>query len=157
MRMPVRRALLAATVTALALPSAASASCLPDCQDVVYDAAYEVAMTFECLPICLDELYELMDKALEEHEGDEAGTLCAYAKLSDEPPAGWPGDPGAPYIWVDTEEWGNDHRGEWDHRVCVPGCEDSRLPQVSEVPDLSSEQGLTIVKEAVACAAPLLP
>lgn len=160
MRMPVRRALIAATVTALALPSTAAASCLPVCTGDV-TAALE---TFECVPICLDEVYALMDKALAEHEGgDEGGTLCAYAKLTAPPPRDWSGAENSkpPYVWVATEEWGRENQGEYDLGPCIYACKDSRVPQVSEVLDLSGGQRLTTVKEtaetAAACTAPLLP
>ena len=154
MRMPVRRALIAATVTALALPSAASASCLPVCTGDVR-AALETTL---CPPICLDEVWARMYKLLAEHEGDGSGILCAYAKLDGDPPPGWTGGGGPPYIWVETEEWGRENEGEYDLQQCVYVCEvESFMP---EQPDLSgppSPTAVNAVQEAAACAAPLLP
>lgn len=159
MRTHVRRALVAATVTAaLALPSGASAACMPVCLADVYAAL----ATVECPSICPEELERMMDKALAEHEGDESGTLCAYVKLTPGPPPDWRGGSGPPYIWVETEEWGTRNEDHYDHKRCVYAC-DAAIPELPAAPDPGGPS-LTAVRQAVetaeqvaACAEPLLP
>jgi hypothetical protein len=49
------------------------------------------------------------------------GVLCAYAKLDDPPPDGHDfGSGGAPYIWFDTQAWGDRHPGQFDYQFCLP-------------------------------------
>lgn len=152
MRIPARRALIAAIVTALALPSAASASCLPVCTGDVRDAVE----TTLCPPVCLDEVWARMYELLAEHEGDGSGALCAYAKLSDPPPPGWSGGSGgAPYVWLETKKWGKENEGHYDLQLCIPGCEFVDI--MPEEPDLSGPPSLTAVRDAATCAVPTLP
>ena len=157
MRMPVRRALIAAIVTALALPSvgsAASAACVATiCDDDVFAAVAPVA----CQPICLDELYARMLAKLISEGGGSDNMLCAYAKLYGEPPTGWGGDPNddAPYIWVETAQWGYENRDQYDYVLCIPACSvDAPTFQTSE---LFGSAQLTVTSDLANCAGPLVP
>lgn len=151
MRMPVRRALIAITVTTLVLPSAASASCLPVCTEAVR-AAVETAL---CPPICLDDVWARMEALLAE-EGDDGGVLCAYGKLDDPPPSGWSGGGGPPYVWIQTKAWGAENPDEHDLQLCVFPCSMVPFLTATPEPDLSDPVNVTVVNEAAACAVPLL-
>jgi hypothetical protein len=55
--------------------------------------------------------------------GPDSGIICAYAKLSGQPPHDWTGgEGGAPYVWTQTKEWGNRYPFDYDYRFCGEAC-----------------------------------
>lgn len=114
MRVPSRRLLLAAALPVLLVPVAASATCVRT--------------------ICVNDsgpVRELLAEAggALPGSGDGSGVLCAYLKLAGDPPTGWHGGSGgAPYVWTETQKWGDEHPGQYDFRTCVPACPPAPSP-----------------------------
>lgn len=109
----VRRALLAAAAPVLLVAPVADALC-----------AAQVCVAVPPVDDAVRMVTTMIDGGGLPDDGDGSGVLCVYVKLSGAPPSGWGGAPDSkpPYVWQQTQKWGNEHPGEYDMRACILAC-----------------------------------